>query len=211
MPDLMRASIDGGINVPAANVNTEIDEASVTPHITPFESSYKSDNDSWSQVIGEMEDGSIPSVSEYLRDNPGASYEDVMKFMSQYSDEWAEKLIDYYMSQDSINKANEYNASREDTAYQRLVADLKAAGLNPALMYGNSASPVGTASSGVYDPSGSASSSRISNLKKIKELALAAILAEWQIKYQTTSNDLKGIQIVGGLLMKMLGLSIMGS
>ena len=105
MPDLMRASIDGGINVPAANVNTEIDEASVTPHITPFESSYKSDNDSWSQVIGEMEDGSIPSVSEYLRDNPGASYEDVMKFMSQYSDEWAEKLIDYYMSQDSINKA----------------------------------------------------------------------------------------------------------
>lgn len=207
MADILRSSIDFGGQQAGITPDFDFENMSSKIYSPQIGQPEHGSNDDWMSTTGEMDDGFVASISEYMRDNPGASYEDAMKYMSQFSDEWAEKLLDYYMSQDSIRKANEYNASREDTAYQRLVEDLKKAGLNPALMYGNSASPVSSASSGVYAPdSGSASGRRISDLEKLKTLLLNSVLAQWQIQYQNTSNWLKGISSIGSLVLKVLGL-----
>ena len=40
-------------------------------------------------------------------------------------------IVKYYLDQRSENSARSYNAMREDTAYQRLMADLKKAGISP--------------------------------------------------------------------------------
>lgn len=120
------------------------------------------------------------SLSEWLRQNPGATYEDAMKYMAQHSDEWAEKLIDYYANQASYKEDRDYQASREDNAYQRLVADMRKAGLNPALMYGSSASPQVGSYSSYAKVSGDATSAGISNYSKIKNVMLAYLTYELQ-------------------------------
>lgn len=54
------------------------------------------------------------SLAEYLQQHPGASYMDALKYMAQYSDEWAEKYIDYIAEQEGLDRANAYTAERED-------------------------------------------------------------------------------------------------
>lgn len=59
-----------------------------------------------------------------------------------------------------VTASQKWQASREDTAYQRTIEDMKKAGLNPYIMYGgsgasgrSSASP-GSAGAGVYNALG---------------------------------------------------------
>lgn len=148
-----------------------------------------------SQVHDNVSTGA--SLSEYLQSHSGATYEDVMKYMSQYSDEWAEKYIDYIGEQEGLNKANEYTAQREDTAYQRLVADLRSAGLNPAMMYGSSASPVGpSGSQGYVKMTEGATSRGISNYSKIQKLILAYLSYNLQKALGITNATIKGVDTV---------------
>lgn len=60
----------------------------------------------------------------------------------------ADKLIGYLMSEESAQTARDWTASREDTQYQRLVDDLKSAGINPYAILATAGSPVSSGSNG---------------------------------------------------------------
>ena len=45
-----------------------------------------------------------------------------------------ERLFNYYATKDSEKTALEWTANREDTAYQRLVEDLRKAGISPYIL-----------------------------------------------------------------------------
>lgn len=73
-----------------------------------------------------------------------------------------DKLLTYYMSERSLKSAQDWTAEREDTQYQRLVEDLKKAGINPNVLFmGGSASPVSSTSGGrTYSSTGIGQSAR---------------------------------------------------
>lgn len=150
-------AVDGlGINMPGQNPThgTEIGQDG---------SSYQIDSDIESALSG-----STPSISQYVAHNPNLTGEDYLRYMAQHSDEWAEKYIDYIMEKQSIDEQNAYLANREDTAYQRLTQDLRNAGLNPAMMYGGSASVQGGSTVGPVKLSEGSNSRNISNYEKLK-------------------------------------------
>lgn len=126
----------------------------------------------------DMADAQYWSMSQYLNDNPDAQWLDVWTEAAKHSDEWAEKLMDYYSEKDSLDAANKYTAEREDSAYQRLVEDLKKAGLNPAMMFSGSASPSASASQGYIRQSEGANSRGIGNYSKLKSLMLNYMMYE---------------------------------
>lgn len=117
-----------------------------------------------------------PTLAQWFTDNPGSSYEDAMKYMSTHSEEWAEKYLDYLVEKGELDRANQYTANREDTAYQRLVQDLRKAGLNPAMMYGSSASPSAGGSQGYVKMSEGANSRAVGNFSKIQNVLLAYMM-----------------------------------
>ena len=156
-------------------------------------------NDFDGNSIDQALEGS-PSLSQYIQDNPNMSAEDYLKYMSEHSDEWAEKYIDYQLEHQSINEQNEYVANREDTAYQRLVQDLKAAGLNPAMMYGSSASVQGGSSAGVVKASEGANARTIGNYEKIKNLLLAYMIATLKAGSTFTNAVGTGLQTIFKML-----------
>lgn len=59
-----------------------------------------------------------------------------------------DKLVNYLQGEESADRARSWTAGREDTQYQRLVADLKAAGINPYILLNSGAQPISSASSG---------------------------------------------------------------
>ena len=68
------------------------------------------------ESANDISDNQYWSMSQYLNDNPDATWLDAWKEAAKYSDEWAEKLMDYYAEKQSLDEANAYTASREDTA-----------------------------------------------------------------------------------------------
>lgn len=84
-----------------------------------------------------------------------------------------EKLIDYYMTRDSEKTARDWTASREDTQYQRLIADLDKAGISPYILSG--ATP-GVSSSVGKSYSGSQMTSSENNRKTTDAANLKGLL-----------------------------------
>lgn len=85
-----------------------------------------------------------------------------------------EKLIDYYATRESEKTAREWTAQREDTAYQRLMDDLKKAGISPYVLSG--ATPSVSSSVG-KSYSGSQMTSRENNAKTVGSSELKSLLA----------------------------------
>ena len=178
-----------GIDMPGQNPThgTEIGQDGSTYHI---------DSDIESALSG-----STPSIAQYVSQHPNLSGEDYLRYMAQHSDEWAEKYIDYIMEKQSIDEQNAYLANREDTAYQRLTQDLKNAGLNPAMMYGGSASVQGGSTVGPVKLSEGSNSRNISNYEKLKKLLIAYMALQLQSARTATGSISSGLQ----LILSMLG------
>lgn len=137
-----------------------------------------------------------PGLSDFMSENPGLSPEEYMSWMAQHSDEWAEKYLDYLTEKGQLESANEYTAQREDTAYQRLVADLRAAGLNPAMMYGSSASPSAAGSQGYIKMTEGANSRAVGNYSKLKNLFLQFMLYQLKEGKLVTDSIFKGFDAI---------------
>lgn len=103
-----------------------------------------------------------------------------LQYMADHGDQSAlDKLLNYLMSERSATIARDWTARREDSAYQRLVADMKAAGINPYALLQNVGSPIASSSSG-HSYSGSGLSSYDIQNKKIEQnwlkIALSSML-----------------------------------
>lgn len=85
-------------------------------------------------------------ASNFNYENWNGDLSGYLQYMANHgSDSDYDRFMDFLLNNYQIDKANEWTAKREDTQYQRLVADLRAAGINPyALLQG--ASPVSSAS-----------------------------------------------------------------
>lgn len=151
-------------------------------------------------IIRQLQGNSDFSPAEYIENHPGMTPEEYLKIFASMSDEWAEKYMDYLLEKQSLNEANAYTASREDTAYQRLVNDLQKAGLNPAMMYGSSASISASGSQGYLRQSEGANSRQISNYSKLRNLMLQLMLYSLKANLGTANTFIKGLSAIGSIL-----------
>lgn len=96
--------------------------------------------------------GSRPSLGY---DQFNGDLEGFLKYKAENgSDADYDRFMNFLTNNYSVDKANAWTAQREDTQYQRLVADLKAAGINPYVLLQSGGSPASSASA-TYSSSGS--------------------------------------------------------
>lgn len=103
-----------------------------------------------------------------------------LQYMAEHGDASAmDKLFNYFMSENSAQIAREWTEKREDSAYQRLVKDMRAAGFNPYALATMGGNPIASGSSG-NNYSGSYSASYQINKEKNAQnwlkVALSAML-----------------------------------
>lgn len=92
-----------------------------------------------------------------------------LTYMADHGDSASlDRLMNYLMTNESESSAREWTASREDTQYQRLVSDLKKAGINPYVLLSGSATPISSASPS-HGYSGSMASSYDINQQKVNQ------------------------------------------
>ena len=115
-------------------------------------------NYGWNQTVKGL---SYPfkQVGNYINSNhtPGnnISYDDYngdwMRFLRDKANSGDEasldRMMNYIMTEASNDRARKWTANREDNAYQRLVKDLRAAGINPMVMF-QGVNPIASSSSG---------------------------------------------------------------
>lgn len=80
--------------------------------------------------------------------------------IAQGDDAAIDKLINYYQTEQSAKTARDWTSEREDNAYQRLMADIRKAGISPYILTGAAPSASG-ATGKAY--SGSQMTSRANN------------------------------------------------
>lgn len=119
--------------------------------------------------------GSSPNLNNYSSWN--GDWKGYLEWLANHGDQAAlDKLLNYLMSEQSSQNARDWTAQREDTAYQRLVADLKAAGINPYAFATFGASPFAS-SSGGHSYSGNYSASYEINKEKNQQNWLKVVLS----------------------------------
>lgn len=124
--------------------------------------------------------------AEALKQRQWASNEAELNRLFQQSS--AEKAMKFTADENAVNRA--FQERMSNTAYQRAVSDLRAAGLNPLLAYaqGGASSPSGSTGSGV-----SASGSTVSG---------ASASSGYSLSKESTSSSVLGLlgSVIGGII-----------
>lgn len=82
-------------------------------------------------------------------DKFGGDWMEYLKELASSGDSVAiDRIFNYLMSEQSAQTARDWQSERDDHAYSRLAADLRAAGFNPAFLMSNGGSPIVSQASG---------------------------------------------------------------